>query len=86
MRCRSGRHEWLDPVSAYRCCSFRFDRILVKPGGTPPARALPDGRVRWDGGTWVWVPRSPPLTIKPQRDLGGIPERILRVIRPLTIT
>lgn len=28
MKCRSGKHEWRDPVSAERCCDPRWRREL----------------------------------------------------------
>lgn len=57
-RCVTGRHAWLDPKSAERCCSGRFDRLLVKPDEIP-SHALPDGRVNHAALplTFVWVPR-----------------------------
>jgi hypothetical protein len=32
MRCVSGKHEWVDKVSAERCCSPNWTRILLLPG------------------------------------------------------
>jgi hypothetical protein len=56
--CVTGRHAWLDPASAERCCSGRFDRVLVKPEDVP-STALPDGRVHHAAlpMLFVWVPR-----------------------------
>lgn len=28
MKCTSGKHEWIDPVSAERCCDPRWTREL----------------------------------------------------------
>ena len=54
----SGKHEWIDPVSAGRCCSCRFERLLV-PAGDIPVSALPDGRVNVPGErmVYVWITR-----------------------------
>jgi hypothetical protein len=38
MRCRSGKHEWINPISAERCCDPRWRQELrygmdnIQPG------------------------------------------------------
>jgi hypothetical protein len=50
MRCASGRHEWLDPVSAERFCSGKWFRALRLPGDNDDLDA--DRRV-YDGVGFV---------------------------------
>lgn len=51
--CRSGRHAWLDPVSAGRCCAGWHQELRIPrplPGDDPQGRVHPDS-----GGVYVWV-------------------------------
>lgn len=32
MKCQSGKHEWLDPISAERCCSGKWFRAIRSIG------------------------------------------------------
>lgn len=59
--CVTGRHAWLDPVSAKRCCTGLFDRQMF-PQDRIPAHALPDGRVHHASlpFVYVWLPRFTP--------------------------
>jgi len=50
--CKSGRHFWVDPVSAGRCCAGWHQELRV-PGPDPGDD--PEGRVTTDEGTFVWV-------------------------------
>ena len=50
MRCRSGNHEWMDKVSAERCCSGSWSRALRMQDDDGDLD--PDGRV-YDGVGFV---------------------------------
>jgi hypothetical protein len=43
MKCRSGKHEWLDDTSAERCCSPNWFRATRWPGEEDDLD--PEGRV-----------------------------------------
>jgi hypothetical protein len=32
MKCRSGKHEWSDPIDASRCCCCYWRRVMVPRG------------------------------------------------------
>jgi hypothetical protein len=42
LRCRSGRHVWLDDTARARCCDPRWRTVLVEVGewGTPAAAVI----------------------------------------------
>lgn len=55
MRCVSGKHEWIDPISAERCCSGRWYRALRHIDDVDDLD--PNGRTRVAGEPFVngWV-------------------------------
>lgn len=50
MTCAGGRHEWLERVSAERCCNPQWTRITLLPGERL-GQVLEDTRVAPDGIT-----------------------------------
>jgi hypothetical protein len=54
MRCQSGMHEWVDPVSAERCCKPEWKRVL-RILGDGEDDLDPDGRVYHDVFVNGWV-------------------------------
>lgn len=55
MKCRSGKHEWMDPVSAQRCCAPEWRRELRYGYSEPQPGDAEDGTVPAGGGMlYVW--------------------------------
>ena len=53
MLCSTGRHDWIDPVSAARCCHPQWRREL-RIGSAAPGDD-PAGAVRADGESMLFV-------------------------------
>lgn len=56
--CASGRHVWIDPVGAARCCNPGWRREFRASGDQPSAGDDPLGATRirsLPGCGWVWV-------------------------------
>jgi hypothetical protein len=49
MLCKSGRHYWLDPADAEKCCNG-WKRILLLPGDEEP-----DMDIRWVRGEYGYA-------------------------------
>ena len=59
LRCRSGRHVWLDDTARARCCDPHWRKVLVEAGewGTPAAAGIEyAGRSAVPGLDYGWQP------------------------------
>lgn len=54
MKCVSGKHEWIDPTSAQRCCAPAWRRVLRRADEVTPGEAR-GGAIDVDGESLVWV-------------------------------
>lgn len=63
MKCQSGKHNWIEPISAERCCNAEWHRAL-RPWGS--AQDLDEKGRAYDGTGFVhgWVKKEKALLVR----------------------